>query len=100
MVTLYIKNKALIKFDNKERAQIWIQNYPEYYDNDINNIEMYSDHMPDDSVQINTTLFLRQCPVCTSIIKFELEDRYDDSNIICPNCDTNLGPIQKEGGGY
>ena len=92
MVTIFIKPGLLFRFPSLKIAETWMNEHPEEYDFDKDNLEIFTDREPADSVKLEGTLFIKQCIGCNKFIKFEVLPKEYIEDVICPNCGVHLGP--------
>lgn len=92
MITIFVKGGTLYRFPSMKVAKEWLAENPEEYDFDRENIEMFTNVPPRDTISLADTLYIRVCDDCKSFIKFEKADNENIANVICPVCGNHLGP--------
>lgn len=92
MIVVFIKPNTLYRFPTLKTAEIWMAENAYEYGYDKSSLQIFTDKQPNETIELQGSLFIRSCPNCEKLIKFEVmpEDYIED--VICSNCSFHLGP--------
>lgn len=82
MIGIMHRNGTVYRFQDNNVAMDWLAENQEI----ANDITVFSSEIPDNSIPLNSTLYMRQCNSCDTLLKFEVYEEEHLDCIICPKC--------------
>jgi phage FluMu protein Com len=88
MITVTIKNQGAIEFEDFENAMAFVEEHPEMYAFDVENLSLFSDE-PFEGLIIAEEAIKEvfQCAGCKVCVGFHRRSDQKELRVKCPNCE-------------
>lgn len=89
MITVTIKNQGAIEFEDFENAMAFVEEHPEMYGHNLQNLSLYSDEPFEDLILVEEVIkHVFQCQGCKVGVSFHRRSDQKAIRVKCPNCET------------